>query len=144
MSRRSATGEISSKGLVSNETLMDCMRRMLECIQSEYQYPVDTEFTINISDNSEYSIDLLQCRPLQIVTGKASVDIPEDVDGEKILLECKGASMGLSRIEKLDRFEDVVKEFDGGGELEGIVRVLKAEGCTLYHDINNEHLLVTL
>lgn len=253
---------ISCKGLVSNETLMDCMRRMLECIQSEYQYPVDTEFTINISDNSEYSIDLLQCRPLQIVTGKASVDIPEDVDGEKILLECKGASMGLSRIEKLDyiiyvdpvgyynmpyndktnvakligrinwafrgkkkhmmlmtpgrigtssrelgvptafsdisgfdvicemeeakagynpelsygshifqdlveaeilytavfnnsktlafnpekldRFEDVVKEFDGGGELEGIVRVLKAEGCTLYHDINNEHLLVTI
>ena len=253
---------ISCCGLVINNTLMDCMRRMLECIQNEYEYPVDTEFTINISDNKEYSIDLLQCRPLQIVAEKASVEIPDNVDNESILLECRGSSMGLSRIEKIDcivyvdpvgyynmpynnkitvakligeinwyfrgknkhmmlmtpgrigtssqelgvptafsdisgfdvicemeeakagynpelsygshifqdlveaeilynaifnnsktlgfhpeklnKFEDIVSEFEGGKELKGIVRVFKTDGCTLYHDINNEHLLVTL
>ncbi len=262
MGRHQDVRFISCKGLVTNKTLMDCMKRMLSCIQNEYQYPVDTEFTINISDNGEYTIDLLQCRPLQIVKGTASVDVPDDADKENILLECKGASMGLSRKEKLDyivyvdpvgyynmpynekitvakligeinwhfrndekhmmlmtpgrigtsshelgvptafsdisgfdvicemeeakagynpelsygshifqdlveaeilytavfnnektlcfrpesleKFEDVVSEFNGGEELAGIVRVYKAENCTLYHDINNEHLMITI
>lgn len=262
MGRNQNVRFISCKGLVSNKTLMDCMRRMLACIQKEYRYPVDTEFTINISDSGEYTIDLLQCRPLQIVKGKASVDIPKDVDAQKIIMESKGASMGLSRIEKLDYivyvdpigyynmpyvekinvakfigginwrfrdkekhmmlmspgrigtsshelgvptafsdisgfdvicemeeakagynpelsygshifqdlveaeilytavfnnnktlkfspeklevFKDVSAEFDGGKELEGIVRVYKTENCTLYYDINEEHLMVRI
>ena len=51
---------ISCSGLVKNKTLMEQMQRMLRCIQDEYEYPVDTEFTINISEGDEYSIDLLQ------------------------------------------------------------------------------------
>ncbi|MED9970510.1 MAG: PEP/pyruvate-binding domain-containing protein [Ruminococcus sp.] len=93
---------ISCKGLVTNKKLMGIMRRMLACIQAEYDYPVDTEFTINVAEDGEYTIDLLQCRPLQIVTGKDSVNIPADVPKDSILLKSKGASMGLSRIEKLD------------------------------------------
>ncbi|MCR4763069.1 MAG: PEP/pyruvate-binding domain-containing protein, partial [Lachnospiraceae bacterium] len=46
---------ISCKGLVANRTLMEQMKRMLACIQEEYEYPVDTEFTINVSENGEYS-----------------------------------------------------------------------------------------
>ena len=46
--------------------------------------------------------------------------------------------------DKLEKFEDIVSEFNSGEELKGIVRVFKAENCTLYHDINNEHLLVTM
>jgi hypothetical protein len=40
---------ISCKGLVANKALMEQMKRMLACIQEEYDYPVDTEFTINLS-----------------------------------------------------------------------------------------------
>ncbi|MBP5555701.1 MAG: phosphoenolpyruvate synthase [Lachnospiraceae bacterium] len=93
---------ISCKGLVSNGSLMDQMRRMLHCIQDEYDYPVDTEFTINISDNGEYSIDLLQCRPLQIQKTSSGSVIPDDIPKEHILLESKGASMGMSRTSTLD------------------------------------------
>ena len=32
----------------------------------EYEYPVDTEFTVNLSENGDYVINLLQCRPLQV------------------------------------------------------------------------------
>lgn len=49
MGRRLDVTYISCKGLVSNRTLMEQMRRMLRCIQDEYGYPVDTEFTVNIS-----------------------------------------------------------------------------------------------
>ena len=93
---------ISCKGLVANKTLMEQMRRMLRCIQEEYAYPVDTEFTINISDSGEYSIDLLQCRPLQVQKGKTGTMVPEDIPEERTLLESKGASMGISKTSGLD------------------------------------------
>ncbi|MCR5488879.1 MAG: PEP/pyruvate-binding domain-containing protein, partial [Saccharofermentans sp.] len=81
---------------------MDQMRRLLRCIQDEYEYPVDTEFTINISDNGEYSVDLLQCRPLQVLKTSSGTVIPKDIPEESILLESKGSSMGMCKTNSLD------------------------------------------
>jgi hypothetical protein len=92
---------ISCKGLVSNKNLMEQMQRILKCIEKEYEYPVDTEFTVNVSENGEYSIDLLQCRPLQVFRGEGGAAVP-DVPKDKILLESVGASMGISRSAGLD------------------------------------------
>jgi hypothetical protein len=93
---------ISCKGLVANKKLMEQMKRMLHCIQEEYDYPVDTEFTINISDNGDYSIDLLQCRPLQVQKTEGGTVIPEGIPEDNILLENKSSSMGLSKASELD------------------------------------------
>ena len=93
---------ISCKGLVQNSQLMEHMKRMLRSIQEEYDYPVDTEFTINISDSGEYSVDLLQCRPLQIQKTSSGTVIPEGLSEDKILLESKGTSMGLTKANELD------------------------------------------
>ena len=93
---------ISCKGLVSNKKLMDQMKRMLHCIQEEYDYPVDTEFTINISDNGDYSVDLLQCRPLQVQRSSGGTVIPEGIPEDNILLENMSSSMGLSKASELD------------------------------------------
>ena len=93
---------ISCKGLVANKKLMEQMKRMLSCIQEEYDYPVDTEFTINISDNGDYSIDLLQCRPLQVQKTEGGTVIPEGIPEDNILLENRSSSMGLSKASELD------------------------------------------
>ncbi|MBQ2066481.1 MAG: phosphoenolpyruvate synthase, partial [Clostridiales bacterium] len=93
---------ISCKGLVANRQLMEQMRRMLRCIQDEYDYPVDTEFTINISDNGDYSVDLLQCRPLQVQKTSSGTVIPDGLSEDKILLESRGSTMGMSRASELD------------------------------------------
>ncbi|MBQ6551712.1 MAG: phosphoenolpyruvate synthase [Lachnospiraceae bacterium] len=93
---------ISCKGLVANKALMEQMKRMLRCIQEEYEYPVDTEFTINLSESGEYSVDLLQCRPLQVQKTSAGTVIPPGIPEKKILLESKGASMGMSKTTGLD------------------------------------------
>ncbi len=93
---------ISCKGLVENAQLMEQMKRMLRRIQDEYEYPVDTEFTINVSQSGEYSIDLLQCRPLQLQKAGAGTAIPSGIPEEDILLESKGASMGMPKTSKLD------------------------------------------
>ena len=105
---------ISCKGLVANRKLMEQMRRLLRCIQDEYEYPVDTEFTINISDNGDYSIDLLQCRPLQVQKTSGGTVIPKDIPENNILLESIGSSMGLSKANELDIivYVDPVKYYE--------------------------------
>ncbi len=102
MGRKVQVRFISCEGLVKNEKIMSQMQTMLHCIQSEYDYPVDTEFTINISESGDYMINLLQCRPLQVLNDRAEITVPEDLAEEHIVLESKGASMGLSRAVRLD------------------------------------------
>lgn len=93
---------VSCQGIVEKEDLMKQMREILSAIHNEYDYPVDTEFTINLDANGDYVINLLQCRPLQVYQDSYETDMPEDVAKDSILFECTGSSMGLSQFEKLD------------------------------------------
>ena len=88
---------ITCDGLTKNEQLMTDMRDILELIQTHYEYPVDTEYTINFAPNGSYVIDLLQCRPLQLTAEGDKITVPDGVDNRRILLETKGVSMGFSR-----------------------------------------------
>ncbi|MCQ2508847.1 MAG: PEP/pyruvate-binding domain-containing protein [Lachnospiraceae bacterium] len=93
---------ISCKGLVEKDILMKQMQEIMQQIQAEYQYPVDIEFTINLSNTGEYTINLLQCRPLQVFKDTGKVSIPTEIPEDKILLENVSSSMGLSRNVPLD------------------------------------------
>ncbi len=93
---------VSCQGIVEKENLMKQMREILSAIQSEYNYPVDTEFTINLSEDGDYVINLLQCRPLQVYQDTEEMNLPDDIPSNQILFECRNSSMGLSRFVKLD------------------------------------------
>lgn len=93
---------ISCDGIVRNQKLMEQMQTIMQEIQKEYEYPVDVEYTINISEDGEYTINLLQCRPLQVFKDTGKVNIPEDLSVEKIVLESYRSSMGLSRSVEID------------------------------------------
>lgn len=93
---------ISCGGLVKNKELMADMRSLMALIQEEYQYPVDIEYTINLSETGEYVINLLQCRPLQVADDKEAITIPMDLKRDTVFLECCHASMGLSEAIRLD------------------------------------------
>nr|WP_297770586.1 hypothetical protein [uncultured Butyrivibrio sp.] len=56
---------------------------------------------MNLSENGEYSINLLQCRPLQVAKDTVNVSVPE-IPKKDIILESVGASMGLSRSVSID------------------------------------------
>ncbi|MCR5796326.1 MAG: PEP/pyruvate-binding domain-containing protein [Eubacterium sp.] len=134
---------ISCKGLVANEMLMEQMKRMLSCIQEEYDYPVDTEFTINFSDNGEYSVDLLQCRPLQVQKkGTGPIDIPE-VKEENILLESKGASMGLCKASELDYivYVDAIKYYNMPYKDKSLVANVVGK-INRYFSDSNKHIML--
>lgn len=88
---------ISCGGLVKKELLMQQIQMIMQLIQKEYDYPVDIEFTVNLSETGEYSINLLQCRPLQVFKDTGNVEIPDNIPEENIILENVHSSMGLSR-----------------------------------------------
>ena len=93
---------ISCQGIVEKEDIMGEMRDILSTIQKEYDYPVDIEFTINFSEDGDYVINILQCRPLQVFEDSGDMELPEEIDNARVLFECEKSSMGLSRSEKLD------------------------------------------
>ncbi len=88
---------VSCDGLVRNAALMEDMRGLLRLLQTAYDYPVDIEYTINLSPRGEYMIGLLQCRPLQLTQEGEAVRIPTPADPASVLLETRGVSMGFSR-----------------------------------------------
>ena len=135
---------ISCKGLVANEELMERMQRMLSCIEEEYDYPVDTEFTINISEDGEYSVDLLQCRPLQVFKGQSGTVIPPDVDEEDILLESIGASMGMCRTTELEIivYVDPVKYYNMPYKDKDLVAKLIGKINWHYRDMGKHMMLI--
>lgn len=93
---------ITCDGLTKNEQLMTDMRDILALIHHHYEYPVDTEYTINFAPDGSYVIDLLQCRPLQLTAEGDKVTVPQGSAPNDILLETKGVSMGFSREISLD------------------------------------------
>mgnify|MGYP002852932359 CR=1 FL=1 len=135
---------VSCKGLVANQTLMKQMQTMLKTIQTEYNYPVDTEFTINISDNGDYSIDLLQCRPLQVYKATSKTFIPTDISQEHIFLHSVGTSMGLSKSSTLDLivYVDPVKYYEMPYNDKKSVADLIGEINWFYRDQNKKMMLI--
>ncbi len=88
---------VTCEGLVKNEALMDDMRGILNLLHTHYRHAVDIEYTINVAPNSDYVVDLLQCRPLQQTKDGESVMFPDPSEYKSVLIETKGVSMGFSR-----------------------------------------------
>lgn len=93
---------ISCGGLVKHNRLMSDLKELMALLQREYEYPVDIEYTINLSEPENYVINLLQCRPLQVASDTETAAIPENPDKDSVFLECRHASMGLSGTIRLD------------------------------------------
>ena len=79
------------------------MRDMLQILQKAYDYPVDTEFTANFSDENRFRINLVQCRPLQVISEGSATALPETIAPEDCILESHGAVIGQSRVHSIDR-----------------------------------------
>jgi len=76
-------------GLVNDPLLLLDLRRIMQILQTEYNNPVDIEFTINESSEGDYLINLLQCRPLQTF-GLSGNDEDNLIDKDKISTISKG------------------------------------------------------
>ena len=85
---------LTFKKLLSNTNFTEIMQKILKTLEKNYQYPVDIEFTINFTGDDAFKINLVQCRPLQTKGLKANMQLPENIDSEKILFSSDGYTMG--------------------------------------------------
>jgi pyruvate,water dikinase len=79
------------------------MKELLRTIQDAYEYPVDVEFTANLTDEGKCKINIVQCRPFQ---GKANNGIGKfdrNIDPKNIIFKTKGPVIGQSREIEIDR-----------------------------------------
>jgi len=82
------------------------VRNILNRLEGAYQYPVDVEFTANLSPAVDLDLNLLQCRPLQ--TNRPSVmavgQQPDLIAGRgQILFSSRGHFMGSDHFLAVDR-----------------------------------------
>ncbi len=80
--------------LLTETPLVIIMAEMLKTLENAYEYPVDTEFTVNYLDEKQIQLNLLQCRPLQTVK-KLGNSLSQITAGSKQRLFCtQGNFMG--------------------------------------------------
>lgn len=89
--------------LLSETSLPGVMQRMLKKLERAYNYPVDTEFTVNFTGTDTFQINLVQCRPLQTKGGGKRVKIPDDVAEHRVLFRSTGNFMGGNLIQPICR-----------------------------------------
>jgi len=82
------------KKLLKETEFTSVMKDILALLSKVYDYPVDIEFTANFSDENNFKVNLLQCRPLQTRGLGKPVEMPK-LNGQKdCLFSIKGNFMG--------------------------------------------------
>ncbi|MDR3364157.1 MAG: PEP/pyruvate-binding domain-containing protein [Clostridiales Family XIII bacterium] len=87
--------------ILKNEHFLGDMRAILKAVETEYEYPVDIEFALNISKDGQFLINLLQCRPLQVGGSGARVKLPE-VPDKDTFFRLSGGTMGGAYYAEID------------------------------------------
>ncbi len=81
---------------LKDTSFVKMISKILKILESRYDYPVDIEFTVNLTPDGNPIINLLQCRPLQTKGERPHAEMPQQPLVEKILFLCDGYFMGGS------------------------------------------------
>lgn len=118
---------LTFKKLLGGTEFASTMRRILEALSAAYDYPVEIEFTANFSRDGRYRVNLLQCRPFQVKGGGAVLERPS-FDRQDLLFEARGAVVGRSRAETIEKVIYVVPAVYGRLPLERRYAVARLVG----------------
>jgi pyruvate, water dikinase len=84
------------------------MRAMLGAIRDAYGTDVDVEFTVNHDSEAGCTINVLQCRPLQVRGTAVTADPPPRTYGDGVIMRSAGGVIGHSRSIEIARLVYVV------------------------------------
>jgi pyruvate, water dikinase len=101
---------ITFEKLLTKTDFAKDMREMLRIIEDVYGVAVDVEFTVNFLGETEYKINILQCRPLEMGGGGATADPTTTIKPQDLMIEAWGPVIGQSRQETLDQIIYVVPD----------------------------------
>jgi len=106
--RKTRGGDIESWLLTFDSLLTDTsftkvMHGLLKNLEKAYSYPLEIEFTVNFNDVGDFRINLLQCRPLQVIGVEKNIEFPGKIDSDKVIFSMNGNFMGGSIVQPVDR-----------------------------------------
>jgi hypothetical protein len=104
---------LTFEGLTQDGRFVTLMKTILNRLERYYTLPVDIEFTVDIKPKyprPEYTVHLLQCRPLVSHEWMGNIEIPEGIPEEDLIFSaCKlvpqGVVSGLRYIVYIDPVE---------------------------------------
>ncbi|MHC4795413.1 MAG: PEP/pyruvate-binding domain-containing protein [Planctomycetota bacterium] len=94
---------LTFEDLLKKTSFVKDMQEMLATLQQAYDYPVDIEFTANFIDDNTFKINLLQCRPFNVIEQGIIADPPENIPSRDLILQAHGAVIGQGRTGAVDR-----------------------------------------
>ncbi len=111
--KNQSTWVLTFDNLLKKTTFVRDLYEMLRLIREAYNSEIDIEFTANFIGENEYTINLVQCRPLQIQEASESVEELPVLDPSDIILKANGAIIGHSRKIEIKRVIYVRPEIYG-------------------------------
>ncbi len=94
---------ISFEKLLTETSFVDNISRMMKEIEKAYSHPVDIEFAANFLNEKDYRINLLQCRPFQVIGELREIKSPDNIVKENIILQTSGPIIGQTVSRKIDK-----------------------------------------
>jgi hypothetical protein len=98
------------ENLLNQTTFPVLIRQLLQTLQNAYNYPVDTEFTCNFRTATDFALNLLQCRPLQVKRHQASGAMPEEIPPGQTIFSTRNKFMGGNLELQVHRIVYVIPE----------------------------------
>ncbi len=95
MGRRQEVWFVTCQRLLENQAFTGFMRNILKTLEEAYHNPVDIEYTVNLSEDGEFVVNLVQCRPLYTGKEGKAVQIPR-LPQEQTFFRLRNSSMGNS------------------------------------------------
>ena len=74
--------------------LRPAMQTILKTLERHYAHPVEIEYTVNVTADRAFQINLLQCRPLQTKGLGRKPRIPPDLKEADVLVRSRGSFLG--------------------------------------------------
>ncbi|MCA9961296.1 MAG: PEP/pyruvate-binding domain-containing protein [Anaerolineales bacterium] len=81
---------LTFNNLTKDQKFVKLMRTALQRLESAYSVPVDVEFTVEIVPkypHPDYTLHILQCRPLSQRTDESAVVIPQEIPEDDVLFK---------------------------------------------------------
>lgn len=102
---------LTFENLISKTNFINDMKEALATLQKAYDYPVDIEFTLNFISDTEYKINIVQCRPFQVKRTNLKVEKNFEIDDKKIIIKTLGPVIGTSSSIAVNRLIYIVPSF---------------------------------
>lgn len=99
--------------LLNQTGFLKDMKEVLQNLQAAYDHPVDMEFSANFLTDTEYKINVLQCRPFQYEGEINHVSTPQDIHEKDMILKTAGPIIGGSAIREITRIIYIVPSVYG-------------------------------